>query len=159
LLVILGCSGGSRGLRSAPTTLGGLELHHELTGARALGAINRLHGQAQIELADAWIAHYGEEDPSAMLYVGISGSQAEAEKLLAAMGSRIATGDTPFRRVHDVRLLGKDVVLLTGQGQFHFLFQDETQVVWLSADPPVACEALGEILGVGEGEEVCGAAP
>ena len=155
LLVLLGCSGEPR-LQAAPTSLGGLELHHEVTGARALGAIQRLHGEAEIELTDAWIAHYGEA-VSAMLYIGVSRNRAEAETILAAMRDGIADGDTPFRGVHDTRLFGTDVYLMTGQGQLHFLYRDGKQVVWLSADPPVACATLAEVLAAQEEkEEACG---
>lgn len=156
LLVLVGCSDGPR-LRSAPATLAGLELHHQLSGERALGAVHRLHGAAEIELADAWIAQYGFE-VSALLYVAIGRSPADADSLLGAIRRRIAEGNSPFQGIRDTRLFGTDIYLMSGQGQLHFLYQDREQVVLLSATPPVACAALAEILGAGDGEEGCSAA-
>lgn len=153
-LVLIGCSEESQA-QAVPPTLGGLELHHQLSGARALEAIERLHGGEDIEITDVSIAHYGD-DTTAMLYVGTSGKRAEAAELFTAMRDRIADGDTPFREIHDIRLFGADVYMMSGQGQLHFLFQDGRRVVWLSADPPVACPALVEVLAGGDGQVGCG---
>lgn len=54
-----------------------------------------------------------------------------------------------------MRLSATDVYLLSGQGQLHFLFRDGQQVVWLSADPPVACLALADALGARAEELGC----
>ena len=155
LLALVGCSGEPL-LRSAPPTVAGLELHHQLTGERAMGAIQRMHGKADIGITDVWIAQYGE-DVSAMLYVSASRNRAAAKTLLTDMRDRIAEGNTPFRGIHDTRIFGADVYVMAGQGQIHFLFTDGKRVVWLSADPPVACTALAEILASDEGAEGCGA--
>jgi hypothetical protein len=134
-----------------------MEVHHTLTGARALDAIARLHGDSDLMVTDAWIAHYGEESPSAMLYVGAGESRDAARALLDSMVSRIGEGGTPFQPAHTVRMLGRDVLVMSGQGQIHFVFSEGSRVVWLSADPAVACRALGEVLGAepGKEEEVC----
>ncbi len=141
-------------LRTVPAELAGLQLHHELSGARALGAIQQLHRGATIKLADAWIAQYGD-GPSAILYVGVAASRRDADSLVVQMRRWIALGGTPFRGIHDIRESGRDVFVMSGQGHLHFLFLDGTSVVWLSADPAVACPALAEALGLAVEDARC----
>lgn len=147
--LLLGCSGAPR-LRTAPPTLAGLALHHEVGGQKAVSAIERLHNGAEIQVRSAWIAHYGE-GPSAMLYVGVAKNGGEAGRLLEAMKGKIAEGGTPFQGLEELRWGEGSVYVMTGQGQLHFLFRDESQVVWLSADPVVAHRALREVFAGGRG--------
>ncbi|NIM49600.1 MAG: hypothetical protein GTO22_10160 [Gemmatimonadales bacterium] len=142
--LLLACSGGAD-LGSAPRFLAGLEIHHEINGPRALEAVRRLHGETPIEIVNAWLAQYGT-GPSAMLYVGTARDGEKASQIVEAMGRRIAEDETPFHGIRPANLFGSDLYTMAGQGQFHFLFQIRDRVVWLSADPPVACRALAEAL-------------
>lgn len=158
ILVVAGftaCSG-ARSMRSAPAALGGLPLHHEFTGPRALAAIRQLHGAGHVEIVGAWVAGYGDEHASGMLYVGIASNHAGAQQLLQDMERRVASQPTPFQDLHRITVAGRDVGMLSGQGQLHFLYVVGPRVVWLSIDRDRACAALKQLLGHAPGEDTPG---
>jgi hypothetical protein len=140
-------------MRSAPDTLAGLPLHHVFTGPRALAAIRQLHGAGKVELSDAWVAGYGDERASGMLYVGVAPDAAGARKLLQDMEQRVATRPTPFHDLRRLTVAGSDVGMLSGQGQLHFLYVTGPRVVWVSIDADRACAALEQLLGHAPGED------
>ncbi len=150
LLLIIGASAcaSSGPLETAPATLGGLALHHEFSGERALQAVARLHQGGDAGVDSAWIAHYGADEPSAILYVGIAGDPSTADQLIRAMEEGIATRRTPFRHSGRTTIENRVIHQLQGQGQQHFVFTMGRKAVWLSADPTVARRALADVLGL-----------
>lgn len=55
----------------------------------------------------AWIAHYGIDSPSIMLYVGIATDPPTAAELIRTMRTGITTGRTPFAYAGDVMVEGR----------------------------------------------------
>ncbi len=143
-LALQACDPGPR-LREPPPSLAGVALHHTVTGGRALDALRYMHRGGGGALLEAWVAHYGDA-PSAILYVGVTGSAESAGQLMEAMRTRIGEGETPFQAIGTLRLFGTDLYTMRGQGQVHFTYPDGSQVVWLSVDPALACRALAEVL-------------
>ncbi len=134
-------------MRSAPDTLAGLPLHHVFTGPRALAAIQRLHGTGAVRLEHAWVAGYGDERASGMLYVGVAPDAERARGLMEDMERRVAGGPTPFHDLRQLAVAGREIGLLRGQGQLHFLYTRGSRVVWASIDADRACAALKQLLG------------
>lgn len=135
-------------LETAPPTLGGRTLHHEFGGERALQAVARLHQGGDAGVDSAWIAHYGANEPSAILYVGIAADPSTADQLIRAMEEGITTRRTPFRYSGRTTVDGRVIHRLRGQGQLHFVFAAGRKAVWLSADPGIAVPALADALGL-----------
>lgn len=158
LLLLAGVAACSAGpsMRSAPDSFAGLPLHHVFTGPRALAAIQRLHGAGTIKLVSAWVAGYGDERASAMLYVGVAPDAAGARQLLQDMERSVTGRPTPFHDLRHMVVAGRDVGMLSGQGQLHFLFVKGSRVVWASIDEHRACAALKQLLGHAPGESAAG---
>lgn len=153
LTAVLAACSGVASMRSAPDTLAGLPLHYQFVGPRALAAIQQLHGAGNIDLVDAWVAGYGDERASGMLYVGVASKRAGADALLQGMERRVAERPTPFHDLRHITVAGRDVGMLSGQGQRHFVYVVGRRVVWLSIDTGRACVALKQLLGHTPGED------
>lgn len=134
-------------MRSAPGTFAGLPLHHVFTGARARSAIRQLHGAGEVKLVDAWVAGYGDERASGMLYVGEAANPSGARQLLQDMERRVTNRPTPFRDLRRFTVEGREIGMLSGQGQLHFLYVRGRRVVWASIGAGKACAALKQLLG------------
>jgi len=52
----------------------------------------------------------------------------------------------PFTPAGERQIDGRTIYLLEGMGQQHFYFQSGNLVVWMAVDPPLADQALTEIL-------------
>lgn len=154
LLLILAAAacGPSAPLQTPPDALGGLPLHHRLDGDRAREAVARLHQDGSTGVDSAWIAHYGDDEPSAMLYVGITPDSATAVELIAKMGAGIRSRPSPFRYAGPVAIGDRVLHLLQGQGQLHYAFVIDRYAVWLSVSPTVAPAALADVLGRDPGD-------
>jgi hypothetical protein len=146
-LLALGC-GSSPGLDSAPRRVAGLQLHHEVSGDRALDAVSQFYRDVTY-VEGGWTAHYGD-DPSLILYVATTGDPAAASALITKTVDRVAAGLTPYRDPSLVSLDAASFYRMTGQEQIHYLFRLGADVVWLSADPEVASAALSDLLGVAD---------
>ena len=142
-LAAWGCLG-SPELDTAPRRVAGLERHHEVSDARALDAIQQFFQDAS-DIVGGWTAHYGD-DPSAILYVAITDDAAAARRIVAATRERVAAGATPYRDPAPVRLDPGSAYRMSGQEQIHYMFRLGSEVVWLSADPEIADQALADVL-------------
>lgn len=154
LLVAATACGSGVPLDTPPEVLGGQPLHHEFGGQRALQAVDRLHQAGSAGVDSAWIAHYGTDEPSIMLYVGIAADSHTAAERISTMKEGITTARTPFQYAGDVTVNGRTLQLLRGQGQLHYVFTIGRKAVWLSADPETAAAALADILGLDPGDPV-----
>lgn len=154
LLAVATACGSGAALDTPPDVLGGKPLHHEFGGPRALQAVARLHQGGNAGVDSAWIAHYGMDDPSIMLYVGIAADPPTAAGLIGTMKTGITTGRTPFEYAGDVMVEGRTLQVLRGQGQLHYVFTLGRKAVWLSADPGIVGAALADILGLDPGDPI-----
>lgn len=128
---------------AVPETLAGLKRTGITIGPEAVAEMAQLHGKS-LPLTSAAMASYG--DSSAALWVSGAQSTESAAEQVRAMTEKIAEGRSPFRPTGARQAAGRTVYALTGMGQQHFYFQSGNLVLWLSADPSVAEDVLGDAM-------------
>lgn len=129
-----------------PQSLGELRLVHALRGKEALQAIDHLHGK-EVGGEDAYTAHYENNGAVAMLYVSKASSSGQAARQVKRMTERIQRGNTPFYHLKASEREETTVYSALGQGQIHYFYRQGLSVIWLAVDPPVARQALADLLG------------
>jgi hypothetical protein len=133
------------GAVALPSSIAGLSLVEELSGAGAAQNIAELHRQ-QFPLSGAAVGSYRDAEASATVWVSASPLPLLAAQMVGAMEAAIARGTSPFVPV-EVRQAGdRPIHALTGMGQEHYYFRAGNLVVWLAADEPVAEAALAGVL-------------
>lgn len=128
-----------------PAAIGQLKLAHALRGSQALQAIERLHGKGLGE-AEAYVAHYERGGLVAMLYVSRPARRPDTRVQLEKMVAGIGTGKTPFTHLKSSERNGTTVYSALGEGQIHYFFRRDADVIWIAADPAVAKEAVESVL-------------
>lgn len=129
-----------------PQTLAELELHHEVSGARATRAFRRLPGAGREEVRSAWIAGYGSDSQRAMVYAARVRDVAHAAELVRSLRAGLLDRTVGYRKLSPLRKRGYEVLRLSGQGDRHLLFRLGDRVIWLAADPDVAGRALRDLI-------------
>ncbi len=131
------------GALEVPRELAGLPLAHSQQGAAARAEIEQLRGKS-IPIEDGYVAHYGAQSPSAMLYVSRARDEKVARQQVAQMAARIRAGNGPFHHLRESVRFGMTVYSTLGQGQVHYYFRRGDTVVWVAADPTIAQPALAD---------------
>ncbi len=126
-----------------PQELAGLPLAHSQQGIEARGEIERLHGKS-IPIKDGYVAHYGTQPPTAMLYVSQAREEKVARQQVEQMTARIQGSNGPFTHLRESTGFGMTVYSTLGQGQVHYYFRRGATVVWVAADPIIAQQALAD---------------
>lgn len=137
--------GGAAPQLQPPGSLGDLKLLHASQGKEALEEINRLHGK-ELSAKNGYVAHYEKEGATAMVYLARASSTDEAGRQLEQMRARIQRGDTPFSNLKTLKEEGKTLYSVLGQGQTHYFYRQEANVLWLAADAPVAKQSLAALV-------------
>jgi hypothetical protein len=127
-----------------PASLAGLALTEKTTGAEAVAQIQNLH-LGDIAIVDAVGAAYGAQQ--AVMWIAAAESEARAAALVAEMETAIASGGSPFAPLGVLGLGGREVFEVEGLGQLHFFYRTGDKVIWLSASPALAKQALTEVMG------------
>lgn len=127
-----------------PGTLGDLKLLHASRGKEALQEISRLHGKA-LSAEGAYVAHYEREGATAMVYLARASSTDEAGRQLEQMRARIQRGDTPFSNLKTLKQGGMTLYSVLGQGQTHYFYRREADVLWLAVDAAAAKPSLAAL--------------
>jgi hypothetical protein len=128
-----------------PATVGELKLAHALRGKEALQAIDRLHGKSLGD-AQAYVAHYEKAGLVAMLYVSRPARRSDTRAQIDKMVAGIGAGKTPFFHLKSSERNGTTVYSALGEGQTHYFFSRDADVIWIAADPAVAREAVESVL-------------
>lgn len=142
LLLLAGSVLAASGLE-VPRELAGLPLAHSQQGAEARGEIERLHGKS-IPMKDGYVAHYGTQPPTAMLYVSQAREEKVARQQVEQMTARIQGSNGSFTHLRESTRFGMTVYSTLGQGQVHYYFRRGATVVWVAADPIIAQQALAD---------------
>ncbi len=128
-----------------PQNIAGLSRTILDTGAQAALEIGRLHGKG-FPLTVAAVAIY-QGDGNAQLWVAGAPFDWLSARLTASMREKITSSTgLPFTPTGERQVDGRTIHTLEGMGQRHFYFQSGNLVVWLAVDPPLAEQALSEIL-------------
>lgn len=139
--------GGGAARVEPPKSLGDLKLLHASQGTEALQEINRLHGK-DLSAEGGYVAHYEKEGAAAMVYLAQASSPAQAALQINQMRARIQRGDTPFSGLKTLTAAGTTLYSVLGQGQTHYFYRQEANVLWLAADAPVAKQSLAALVGL-----------
>jgi hypothetical protein len=126
-----------------PNQLAGLNLTDSASGDEAIRDFADLHGK-EFPITSGAVAIYGNRRIT--LWVAGTQSARVASELTNAMQGKIATVNSPFKTVNEIKDGGRSVFALEGMGQKHFYFQSRNLVIWLAADPDVAENALQQTL-------------
>ena len=126
-----------------PAAMAGFQLSQRTSGSEAVSQIKQMHW-GEFEIVDGEVAIYGASN--VVLWVSVSTSPAEADRLALLMEEAIASQETPFSPQGVYTWGGRPVSMLEGNGQLHFYFQSAQKVIWLAADPVSAEQALQEVL-------------
>ncbi len=127
----------------APQSLAGFPLVDLLTGAEAVTEIQNMH-MGDFQIGQAIVSSYGTGN--ILLWVADAGSSAASTSLLDQMAAVIGEGGTPFAPTGIYEFSSRQVYGMEGGGQLHFFFQSGQKVVWISAEPTAAEQALIEVM-------------
>jgi hypothetical protein len=127
-----------------PKTIAGIHITEAVSGQEAIDQVAQLHGKG-FPLTSGGVGTYdGRNDLT--IWVAGTISRTSASELVSAMASKIAESSTPFQPTGDSNHEGQTVYELVGMGQRHFYFQAGSLVIWLAADPPLADQAITDVL-------------
>ena len=125
-----------------PARLGGLARSRVWQGERAARLVEELHGRA-VAPASSTVAEYGRGG-ELRLYLSSFPDGAEANRILAAMLTRLESGDTPFTPPRELREQpGRWFTV--GPGGHHALWAVGSSVYWLTGDPLRLQQATAEL--------------
>lgn len=127
-----------------PGTIASLPLTEAVYGQEAIDWVTQLHGKG-FPLTSGGVGTYGEQNDLTVWVTGTL-SGISASELISAMEDKIAGSSTPFQPTGNSNHEGHKVYELVGMGQRHFYFQAGSLVIWLAADPPLADQALEDVL-------------
>jgi hypothetical protein len=128
-----------------PGELGSLRLIRSVTGDDARAVVDRLHGMTVSQRQNS-IGFFSGENGLATVYVSTYLTAEEARSVERGMAGRIGAGNGVFGHYHRATVEGKDVSICYGVGQAHFFYSAGRRLYWLSADMPVAFEAVRALL-------------
>jgi hypothetical protein len=116
------------------------------SGEEARREIDRLHGK-QISFLRGYIGTYVAENGSGQLWVSEHSSEREATEAIEKMAHGIKQGkQQQFWHFRKMIIEQRPVYLAVGMGQAHYFFQKGATVIWLAVDPPLAKEAIGDLV-------------
>ncbi|MFZ5920535.1 MAG: hypothetical protein ACOYY3_05730 [Chloroflexota bacterium] len=127
----------------APQSLAGLPLSDLLAGEEAVAEIQGMH-MGDFQISQAVVSRYGSGN--ILLWVADAGSPEASTSLLDQMAAVIGQGGTPFNPTGIYEFSSRKVYGMEGGGQLHFFFQSGQRVVWMSAEPTAAEQALIEAM-------------
>lgn len=132
---------------SLPQSIGPLTLVKSQSGEEARQEIDRLHGK-QLDFRKGYIGTYGGEDRGAKVWVSEYDSDAKASEAFGKMTRKMTlSGQKNFWHFQEIPIEGVPVYFLVGMGQAHYFFQKGIKVIWLAVDPPLAKQAIRDLLG------------
>lgn len=129
-----------------PQAIGSLRLEKVQSGEEARREIDRLHGK-QIDFLRGYIGTYVAENGRGQLWVSEHGSENEAAGAVENMDRSMKQGkQQSFWHFRKIMIEQRPVYLAVGMGQVHYFFQKGGRVIWLAVDPPLAKEAIRDVL-------------
>lgn len=126
-----------------PERIAGLPLTDRMTGSDAAENFINLHNQ-KFPITSGAIGFYGNNQ--ATVWVAGAPFNFMAAGMVNSMRDKISEGNSPFTPANEFKINGRTIYELEGMGQRHFYFQSNNLIIWLAADPPIADEAIEQIL-------------
>lgn len=149
-LSLLACTGGEEAgdpTIPLPEQIHGLQLAESRSGTDAAAQLERMH-ELDVAPTESVIGFYGPKDMRAVLYVSRFASPEEAGAQLIAMSSGIGSGSSGYGHHQRQDVADYQVHVVFGQGQVHYYWAKNRDLIWLAIPPALARAALAEVLGV-----------
>ncbi|CUS98341.1 hypothetical protein [Candidatus Kryptobacter tengchongensis] len=146
LIILLIISSCSKKPQMIPQSLGELKLDKFLVGKEAREFINQMHVSGMVAGDRNEVGFYSLDTLKAVLYISKFKSSEIAEQKLEQMLIKIAHGGTPFVLHNQFRIQNRDIFLVFGMGQSHYIYADKDKLIWLSADMPISLVVLHSFL-------------
>ncbi|PTN33933.1 hypothetical protein [Desulfonatronum sp. SC1] len=128
-----------------PLSIAGMTLINLLDGAEAAKIIDRMH-HGDVATQANFIAKYQGAPGSATYYVSLYDDPQRAMKDMEEMGRIMGKEGHGFS--HLMRRTREEIpfYMALGQGQAHYFFVRDIELIWLAVDVDIAEQALEEIL-------------
>jgi len=133
------------GKLSLPESIAGMALVRSIEGGEAAAIIDRLHHGTVATRANA-IGEYEGGGKSATYYISWYDEPGQAEQAMEDMAAVMFEGGHGFSHLMKRNAQDREFYMALGQGQAHYFFAKEAELVWLAVDMEVAEEAVKEVL-------------
>lgn len=128
-----------------PETIAGMTLVRAIEGDEAAAIIDRLHHGNVATQANA-IGEYQGAGRSATYYVSLYADPELAVRAMEDMAAVMSGGGHGFSHLMKRTAGEREFYMALGQGQAHYFFAREAELVWLAVDMDVAERAVQEVL-------------
>ena len=129
LIFLLGCANSTTELQS-PEQIGQKERVRVISGNKAAGVINKMHGQSVAAAANV-IAEYGQ-DKKDILYISFYRKRKAAEEAFKLMIEKIAAAKKgPFFHLMPLKKYQNKAYLTLGMGAVHYIYLSGNYLLWL----------------------------
>lgn len=128
-----------------PKNIAGMTLVNLIDGAEAARIIDRMH-QGNVATLENFIATYQGLQGAATYYVSLYDTPQQATKDMEEMAEIMAREGHGFSHLMRREANGTVFYMALGQGQAHYFFARDTELVWLAVDKGIAEQALEDIL-------------
>ena len=131
-----------------PRSIAGMDLVELIDGERAAVIIDRMH-RGDVATQANFIAEYQGPPGAATYYVSLYNDPSQAVDDMQEMAVIMAKEGHGFSHLMRREKNGTAFYMALGQGQAHYFFARDIELVWLAVDMDVAEKALEEILEQG----------
>ena len=128
-----------------PAYIYGMEQKKVISGKEASRIINRMH-RGDVATNFDYIAEYRSEAGSATYYLSIYTHPEQAVKAMEDMARIMQEEEHGFSHLMQRFLNGNVFYMALGQGQAHYFFARDVELVWLEVDMEIAEQAIMEVL-------------
>ena len=128
-----------------PAYIYGMEQKKVISGKEASRIINRMH-QGDVATNFNYIAEYMSEAGSATYYLSIYAHPEQAVKAMEDMARVMKEEGHGFSHFMQRVQNGNVFYMALGQGQAHYFFARNVELVWLAVDKKIAEQAIMEVL-------------
>lgn len=142
----LACAGPETEKR-LPEGIAGMKKEKVISGDEASRIINRMH-RGEVATSADFIVTYEDGKHSATYYLSLYDHPLEAKKAMEDMARVMSENGHGFSHLMPRSRYGINFYMALGQGQAHYFFARNVELVWLAVDVEIAEEAIAEVLQV-----------
>ncbi|MBU0561549.1 MAG: hypothetical protein KJ799_05135 [Bacteroidetes bacterium] len=144
VLLLTGCSSKTEYL---PQELFGLKMVSKLEGSEAKLFVNKLHFQSVTNLENE-IGFYEGEKGRLTIFVTYYPDDEAAKNDELKMTAKISPDNSVFMMGDYLEIEGKSIYRCFGMGQTHFVFADQSALLWISCETIWAKEFISNYLSL-----------
>ncbi|MGK9368644.1 hypothetical protein ACSSWA_07070 [Melioribacter sp. Ez-97] len=111
----------------------GLKLQKKLTGKAALDYVNKLHFN-KVTNEENLIGFYSGQKGDAVIYITIYPDNKKATNAFRKMTEKISPLNSVFYGSAFDNINGKEIYITYGMGAKHFVFVDNNNLFWITAE-------------------------